>query len=756
MGNNVFTISSGIISVILCIMFFTKEKINGFDNKIYRKIIVINLLTCLLALGTYYSIYYFKNYNFLVYFFSKCLLVAYFLWSTELTEYVYMISIVKNNNGISRQYTTMKNITIVLFIFLILITPINFSLNGRVIYTYGLSANLTFLGVGIYWVLWMVLIIRGRAQVFTKKIIPVLLFLFFSPIIIIIQKLNPSYLLLTFLETLVTFIMYHTIENPDVKMLEQLSMAKEVAEKANHAKSDFLSNMSHEIRTPLNAIVGFSESLKDDKIPEESREKVNDIIMASNNLLEIVNGILDISKIEANKLEIINKEYDIKILLEEIISLTKVRIGNKSLDFKIKIDDMLPQILYGDAIRIKQILLNILTNAVKYTKEGAIEFCVSSIIKDNVCRLIFSVEDTGIGIKEESLSKLFSKFERLDVEKELTIEGTGLGLAITKKLVDLMNGKIIVQSVYGRGSKFTISIDQRIVEYKSKKESMQVLESKIIDANGAKILIVDDNDLNIKVASTLLKKYNFIIDSAHSGMECLSRIKEGMSYDLIFMDDMMPKMSGRQTLDKLKQIDGFKIPVISLTANAITGMKQEYLDFGFDDYLAKPIEKIELEKLLKKYVNQFRNKQLNSTLSRKVQSVVKDTVENLENNSDLQFSGKQVLLIENNRKEKELEKLLHIYSLKIHTVFSGVEAIEKVIESTYDLILVDEQLSDLDAYKIIENLQMLEGFSTPVILMGKKKVGVMKEAVKNYRFSGYLRKPVEKSMLEEILNETLH
>ena len=223
--------------------------------------------------------------------------------------------------------------------------------------------------------------------------------------------------------------------------------------------------MSHEIRTPLNAITGFSQALQDEEdIPESAKEDIRDIMMASNSLLEIVNGILDISKIEANKLEIVKKEYEIGKVFDELIILTKSRIGDKPIEFRSVIDPTIPPVLYGDHVRLKQIVLNILTNAAKYTNEGYIEFKVDSVQKDGVCRLIISVEDTGIGIAKDKIDKLFTKFERFDEEKNITIEGTGLGMAITKKIVELMNGTIVVQSEYGEGSKFTVAIDQVIVE----------------------------------------------------------------------------------------------------------------------------------------------------------------------------------------------------------------------------------------------------------------------------------------------------
>lgn len=441
-------------------------------------------------------------------------------------------------------------------------------------------------------------------KISSKRAVPLLFLVILMFCAGYVQILFPSILLINFCLSIVVVIMSMTIENPDVKVIEQLNIARDTAEKANEAKTDFLSNMSHEIRTPLNAIVGFSNLLlEDETVPDSAKDEVRDIVMASDNLLEIVNGILDISKIEANKLEIVNTEYVFSKMCDELVALSIGRLGDKPIEFKTSFDPSIPKVLYGDVSRIKQICVNILTNAIKYTKEGWIEFKISGVIRNNVCRLIISVEDTGIGIKKENIDKLFNKFERLDLEENVTIEGTGLGLAITKKLVELMNGKIVVQSVFGKGSKFTVSIDQRVVNNPTiKLEETEELGEKVITHN-KKVLLVDDNKINLKVAERLLESYGIDTESVESGAAALEKIQNGEKYDMILLDDMMPKMSGVETLKKLKEIPGFKIITIALTANALTGMREKYLQDGFDDYLAKPINKNELNRIINKYLN---------------------------------------------------------------------------------------------------------------------------------------------------------
>ena len=513
---------------------------------------------------------------------------------------------ISNNNKFENELVKKKTLNKINIIYgvlslIVLLMPVEFA-NG---YTTGLATKFAFIVILSTCFVMILYLIKFRKKITEKGFWPIILLLVLMFASTMIQAANPQLLLFNPVLTIVTVLMYHTIENPDVRMIEQLNIAKDQAERANNAKSDFLSNMSHEIRTPLNAIVGFSQALSEEELPLQAQEEVKDIMMASETLLDIVNGILDISKIEANKLEIVDTEYSFNTILNELVALTKARLGEKPLEFRCSFDPSIPPYLYGDKVRVKQVILNLLTNAVKYTKEGWIEFKVSSIQKNGICRLIVSVEDSGIGIKKESIDKLFTKFERLDIEKNNTIEGTGLGLAITKKLLELMGGQIVVQSVYGKGSKFTIALDQKIVTNPTIAiESNKVSIAEVFDLSNRKILIVDDNKINLKVAIRLLKDYNCQIETAESGFECIEKIKSGNVYDLILMDDMMPKMSGVETLHHLKENPAYNIPTVALTANAISGMKEKYLQEGFNDYLAKPIEKTELYRVLVKFLQQ--------------------------------------------------------------------------------------------------------------------------------------------------------
>ena len=392
--------------------------------------------------------------------------------------------------------------------------------------------------------------------------------------------------------------------------------------------SNFLANMSHEIRTPINAVLGMDEMILRESEDEKIIEYAKTIKGAGKTLLSLINDILDFSKIEAGNMEIVNADYQLDAVLKDVINIIQVKASQKGLDLIVNVDPDTPYYLRGDEMRLRQIMINVLNNAVKYTTTGTVTLSVSfapidnsdmdgtSNIPNNLHKninLIISIADTGVGIREKDMDKLFGKFERLDPSKNRTVEGSGLGLAIVHNLLELMNGDIAVQSVYGEGSTFTITLPQAVVadeiignlENKLEKSNLEVAKYKeSFRAPEAKILVVDDTPVNMVVVKNLLKKTEIQIDVAESGKECLE--KSGISkYDLIFLDYRMPEMDGIETLKRLKNLKdnpNVATPVIALTANALSGAREHFIKEGFDNYMTKPINADSLESTLLKYL----------------------------------------------------------------------------------------------------------------------------------------------------------
>lgn len=392
--------------------------------------------------------------------------------------------------------------------------------------------------------------------------------------------------------------------------------AKIAAEKANTAKSEFLANMSHEIRTPINAVIGMNEMILRESKDDNIREYADNIQSASQSLLSIINDILDFSKIESGKMEINEHSYYLCSLLNDVVNMIKIRADQKGLEFQVEVDEELPDELYGDDARIRQVMVNLLSNAVKYTKRGFVGFAVASEwMKDDQVMLKIEVKDSGIGIKKEDIPALFRDFQRLNMKENRNIEGTGLGLAITGRLVDQMNGRTEVTSVYEVGSVFTVYIPQKIIG-QAKIENFKERYKKYVQSEGsyhesfiapeASILVVDDSVMNLKVVSNLLKKTQIQIQTCTGGKEALEWMQK-KNFDVILLDHMMPEMDGIETLKKSKTLENnlcADTPVIALTANAVSGVREMYLKAGFDDYLSKPITGTLLEDTIKKYISE--------------------------------------------------------------------------------------------------------------------------------------------------------
>ena len=419
------------------------------------------------------------------------------------------------------------------------------------------------------------------------------------------------------------------------KMFE---IEKDAANASNRAKSYFLANMSHEIRTPMNSIIGMDEMILRNNPSEPIRKYALDIQSAGKTLLSIINDILDFSRIEAGKMQIVPVEYSIASVINDVVNMTRTKAQDKGLVYNLKVDEDVPSVMFGDEIRVKQVMLNLINNAIKYTREGRVFIDVSYERESKMLDVV--VADTGIGIKNEDIGKLFVSFERLEKEKNRSIEGTGLGLNITMRLVHMMNGNISVQSRYGEGSTFTAKMEQEIVDptpvgdlvQKISSENGSSEEYKVsFIAPEAKILVVDDNDMNLEVIVNLLEDTKVNVKTAMSGVECIEILKNE-KFDIVFLDQMMPGMSGLSTLEVIKRENLCeRTPVIALTADAIVGAKERYINYGFSDYLSKPVMYSALETVLLKYLDDGLIKNVEDEGEKPIIIAISDSSDKLKN-----------------------------------------------------------------------------------------------------------------------------
>lgn len=592
--------------VILSSVYFLKRKYNFLESKIYKFLLTSTIITLLLDIGSMYVIESGLYDGLIIGIVSKIYFISLFVWLILFMFYVLLNKMsVKYENFklLMKQSALCKSlmiVSLVLFIFLLFsnvsytVDPIKYLGNGvLIIYALGIVGSLFLL----------IMLLFNSKKISNYKNWSILISIMILCISIFIHMNCDGIFVLSSGISLVTMFLYFTIENPDIKYIEELNELKKAAEDANKAKTNFLASMSHEIRTPMNAIIGLSQSIMANDLPKSIAEDVKNINKAGDTLLEIVNNILDITKIEEGKTAINNKPYNLADVVAELTNIVNVSLGEKPIKYTVKTIGNIPSVMMGDEVKIYQVLMNLLSNAVKYTQKGTIELQIESRVFGNKANLTFKVIDTGIGIKKAYHDKIFQKFERLDQEQK-TIQGTGLGLSITKQLLDMMGGKISFESVYQKGTTFIVELEQEIVNktritdfntHKAKKKTVD----EYFDGSGYEILLVDDNLLNLKVAEKLLKPYKFNVTSVRSGLDCLNYTKN-KKYDLILLDHMMPEMDGIHTLYNLKKrAHGFDVPVVVLTANAVDGAKDMYLREGFCDYLSKPISQIELDRILR-------------------------------------------------------------------------------------------------------------------------------------------------------------
>ena len=574
--------------LVLNIFYFSKKRFNSLENRIYKCLLLSNVVGLLIELGCFYTVIHMNEIPYINSFVTKLLLI-YYLWFISLyTFYVFVISY-KTNIGI-KMIPFYKKVAIYCFLFfgfsssIISYLPMYYYNDGIFVYSYGPSVELLKIILMMIMTLWLIIIIKKYKNIKTHMYLPVILFIILAAIAGIVQNKYPYVLLTTPVESLIIFLMYFTIENPDMKLLKEMHKAKEISDNANEEKTMFLYNMTQEIRNTTDKINDEADIILDSDSLEQDKDSARNIKGETAKFRSTVNDIMDVSAIDTSSIKIYNSKYNIKNLLKEIVSMYNGVCMNKGLEFRTNIEHDIPEILYGDSIGLKKSIMNILNTSIKNTLKGYIEFNVNTIKKNDICRLIITIEDSGIGIKSSELEKI-------------KIDNKNISLAY--KLITLMNGTMVISSDYGIGSKIKIVLDQRVVDNISRKEKQY---NEVY--NNKKILIVDDSEAGIKIIEKLLKGSNIIIDKAFTGRECLDKIRSKNKYDVILLDEELSQIKGYELLIKLKEIRSFNIPVILLSKDNSYEYNEEYKKLGFSGILIKPIKKeiliTNIDKFMKK------------------------------------------------------------------------------------------------------------------------------------------------------------
>ena len=593
-----FLIEAIVYSMLLMTVYFRKKVFKSKENKVYSILVVVSFFELIVELILDFVGPMYKEIPNVSYFVARLFSFGVELWITILLCYVLFVCLsIKKKE---RYIPVVRNIAIVLMIIfttLNFILPLNFKYDGYIAYTYGPSVNIIYLSAFLYSFIGIIALIRNIKNIKDKRFFPILIFLIVGGIASYIQYMNPGLLLATPIHAFITFLMYFTIENPDVKMIEEYHKAKEISDNANEDKTMFLYNMTNDIRL-ITKDINYNTDAAINEMSNKKLDKdlVNDYLRAikenTARFTTMTNEILDVDSIDSASIKVYDDKYNIKLLLKKIVTLYSDECSKKGLTFRSDIASDLPEYLYGDNLGLKNVLISILDNSIKYTKEGYIELNVNTIIKNNIARLIITIEDSGVGISPDEMDSIFYK-------RKEEIEGSNMksNLFTARKLITLMGGTIIPSSNYGNGTTMKIVLDQKVA--KEANEKYNKYESFYDEK---KILLVDDNISTEKIISKLLRDTNIKLDYVSLGKEALDKIRGKEKYDLILLDEVMDPLDGVTVMKKFKDIRNFKTNVILLTRNNEYEYNEEYLKYGFSGYLLKPISKDKLFEIIDKYL----------------------------------------------------------------------------------------------------------------------------------------------------------
>ena len=599
MANNFFTLCSFFYSLMLTIIYFKRKNVKTIETKIYSSLIITNILNVSLAVMCYFTILYKDMMPFINDLISKTLLLLFITWELFFTGYVIVITRKNKEKNYKEIYKKSRPLLAVLYIlisFIVYVLPLYYHNENKIVYSYGPSANFIYALTAILIITWIILIIKNYQILKSRKCIPVVLFIVLTLIVVVIQKQNPGLLLITATETFITIIMYFTIENPDMKMLDEVHKAKVISDNANEEKTLFLYNMTNEIRGITKDIDKETDNILDETDNkeidvEEINNSARNIKGSTAKFTTMTNEILDISSIDSASVRIYNEKYNIKRLLKEIVGMYKSKAQNKNLDFRVSIASDIPEYLYGDGINLKKVLTIILDNSIKYTNNGYIEFNINTIIKGDIARLIISVEDSGIGMKAEDINKIFTKKQEREDNHNLNNN-----LYNAKRLITLMNGTIVPSSSYGSGTTMKIILDQKYDTIDTDINKYDNIYDK------KKVLLIDDSPSSEKLFNKILSGTNIELTSVKLGKEGLEKIRSKEKYDLILLDEELEPQNGHIIMRKLLEIRNFNTKVILLTKDNKYDYDDSYLQEGFTDYIIKSSDKKEMLNKINKYL----------------------------------------------------------------------------------------------------------------------------------------------------------
>ena len=599
MSNLYIPVCAFFCSFLMMIIFFSKKRIKTRETNIFSMLLISSFADSVLSVIIIYLGYTDKD-NMALYLLNRIDFLQYLLWAWMFFLYIFHVTfydkekIYKKFDKIFR-LSGIVNAIIYLLVFML---PFYIQNSNNIMYAHGPAVNVLYVSCGLYIFAIISCVIFNFKNLANKKYTPVYALIVLAVILLIVRSINPGLLIISGVVAYIDLIMYFTIENPDLKLLREIQKSKEYAEHANNEKAMFLYNMTQEIRTPIKRIEEKCEDILNENDIEVLKEEIRGIKFATKKLTGTINGILDVSALDNNtNIEIINNKYSPDTLLKQIISISKNNLAdkNKDIEFRTNIDNNIPEYLYGDSIRIKQIIMTIINNAIKHTEKGFIEFDVNAVIKYDVCRLIITIEDSGIGIEANKLENLFYNEHDISDENINKADDTRESLSIIKVLTNLIGGTVVVNSELSKGSKFTVVLDQKI--YVDEKDTtMNAVEKLSVNK---KILIVDDDEVSLKNSLKVLNKFDVIIETVMWGQECLEKIRRKEKYNLILLDEDMPKLNGIKTFEKLKEEDHFDIPVVLMIESKHMEYKNRYIENGFAGCIEKPIKKNDIKDILK-------------------------------------------------------------------------------------------------------------------------------------------------------------